>query len=60
MQTEVEDAATPAGSSSPSIGFKAIPIGTGDSVVVPEGYRVQAFIPWGTPISGWEGVTVRG
>lgn len=41
-----------AGSSSPSIGFKAIPIGTGDSVVVPEGYRVQAFIPWGTPISG--------
>ncbi|OUE46408.1 Tat pathway signal protein [Billgrantia desiderata SP1] len=41
-----------AGSSSPSIGFQAIPIGTGDSVVVPEGYRVQAFIPWGTPISG--------
>ncbi|MCE8003284.1 PhoX family protein [Billgrantia ethanolica] len=41
-----------AGSSSPSIGFKAIPIGTGDSVVVPEGYRVQTFIPWGTPISG--------
>lgn len=36
----------------PSLGFQAIPIGTGDSVVVPEGYRVQAFIPWGTPISG--------
>ncbi|MCE8021349.1 PhoX family phosphatase [Halomonas sp. MCCC 1A11036] len=41
-----------AGVPSPSIGFKAIPIGTGDSVVVPEGYRVQAFIPWGTPING--------
>ncbi|MCE8037488.1 MULTISPECIES: PhoX family phosphatase [unclassified Halomonas] len=41
-----------AGVPSPSIGFKAIPVGAGDSVVVPEGYRVQAFIPWGTPISG--------
>ncbi|NIC05592.1 PhoX family protein [Billgrantia bachuensis] len=37
---------------SPHIGFQAIPVSTADSVVVPEGYRVQAFIPWGTPISG--------
>ncbi|MCC5881128.1 MAG: PhoX family phosphatase [Halomonas sp.] len=36
----------------PTLGFKAIPVGTGDNVVVPEGYRVQVFIPTGTPISG--------
>ncbi|MGQ4879382.1 PhoX family protein [Billgrantia sp. LNSP4103-1] len=40
------------GAAAPSIDFKAIPVGTADSVVVPEGYRVQTFIPWGTPISG--------
>lgn len=37
---------------SPSLGFTAVPVGTADSVVVPEGYRVQALIPWGTPING--------
>jgi hypothetical protein len=36
----------------PSIGFRAIPISAADNVVVPEGYRVQTFIPWGTPITG--------
>ncbi|QOR39935.1 PhoX family phosphatase [Billgrantia diversa] len=40
------------GAPAPSIGFQAIPVSTADSVVVPEGYRVQTFIPWGTPISG--------
>ncbi|KAA0012880.1 PhoX family phosphatase [Billgrantia pellis] len=34
------------------IGFQAIPVSNTDSVVVPEGYNVQTFIPWGTPISG--------
>ncbi|QTP56180.1 PhoX family phosphatase [Billgrantia sulfidoxydans] len=41
-----------AGSAAPSLGFQAIPVSTADSVVVPAGYRVQTFIPWGTPISG--------
>ena len=36
----------------PSLGFKPIPVSAADRVVVPEGYRVQAFIPWGTPING--------
>lgn len=45
-------AATGGRATAPSLGFKAIPVSTADSVVVPEGYRVQAFIPWGTPISG--------
>ncbi|UYG02944.1 PhoX family phosphatase [Halomonas sp. LR3S48] len=40
------------GAPAPSIGFKAVPVSAADSVVVPEGYRVQTFIPWGTPISG--------
>ncbi|WP_111413617.1 PhoX family protein [Billgrantia lactosivorans] len=40
------------GTAAPSIGFRAVPVGTTDSVVVPEGYRAQTFIPWGTPISG--------
>lgn len=38
--------------SSPSIGFKPVAISAADNVVVPEGYRVRSFIPWGTPISG--------
>ncbi|PMR72893.1 PhoX family protein [Billgrantia endophytica] len=37
---------------SPSLGFTAVPIGNADNVVVPEGYRVQTLIPWGTPING--------
>ncbi|MCH4562165.1 PhoX family phosphatase [Halomonas sp. EGI 63088] len=40
------------GAPAPSLGFKAIPVSAADSVVVPEGYRVQTFIPWGTPING--------
>jgi hypothetical protein len=34
------------------LGFKAIPVSEADSVVVPEGYRVQVLAPWGTPITG--------
>jgi secreted PhoX family phosphatase len=42
-------AATPAG---PAIGFRAVPVSTNDSVVVPEGYQVQVIIPHGTPLDG--------
>ncbi|TVP45116.1 MAG: PhoX family phosphatase [Halomonas sp.] len=40
------------GVSSPSIGFAPIAVSAADSVTVPDGYRVQNFIPWGTPIGG--------
>ncbi|MFM8678702.1 MAG: alkaline phosphatase PhoX, partial [Alphaproteobacteria bacterium] len=36
----------------PLLGFKAIPVSEADSVVVPEGYKVQVRAPWGTPITG--------
>ena len=32
------------------IGFKPIPAGTADTVVVPQGYRVSHLISWGDPI----------
>jgi secreted PhoX family phosphatase len=32
------------------LGFKAVPAGTADAIVVPEGYSAQVLIPWGTPI----------
>ncbi|WP_286220436.1 PhoX family protein [Marinobacter apostichopi] len=34
------------------LGFKAIPVSNANQVVVPEGYSAQAFLPWGTPITG--------
>jgi len=37
-------------SGGPLIGFKGIAIGTGDALVVPEGYTAEAFAPWGEPI----------
>ncbi|GAA0964530.1 PhoX family phosphatase [Actinocorallia libanotica] len=33
------------------LGFKAVPAGTADAVVVPEGYSAQVLIPWGTPLN---------
>jgi secreted PhoX family phosphatase len=36
----------------PVIGFKSIPVNNADSVVVPEGYRVQVILPQGTPLDG--------
>lgn len=36
----------------PAIGFKAIPVSSADTVVVPEGYSVQVIIPQGTPLNG--------
>lgn len=33
-----------------TLGFKPIPIGAGDQIVVPEGYRAKALAPWGEPV----------
>jgi secreted PhoX family phosphatase len=43
-----------AGSTSASglLGFTAVPVSQEDTVVVPPGYKVQVFAPWGTPING--------
>jgi hypothetical protein len=34
----------------PVFGFSAVPIATGDTVVVPPGYLAEAFLPWGEPL----------
>ncbi|SFM92737.1 PhoX family protein [Marinobacter pelagius] len=34
------------------LGFKAVPVSTANEIKVPEGYSSQAFLPWGTPITG--------
>jgi secreted PhoX family phosphatase len=34
------------------LGFTPVPVGRSDTVVVPEGYRVQVILPWGEPILG--------
>jgi uncharacterized protein len=39
-----------AGMAGPRIGFKGIPVGMGDALVVPEGYTATALAPWGEPI----------
>ena len=36
----------------PVMGFRAIPVNNGDTVVVPEGYSVQVILPQGTPLNG--------
>lgn len=36
----------------PSLGFDAVPVSRADEVLVPAGYRAQAFVPWGTPLTG--------
>ena len=35
-----------------AIGFRPVPVATGDAVVVPEGYTARVIIPAGTPIAG--------
>jgi len=35
-----------------ALGFKAVPVSNANEVVVPEGYSAEAFLPWGTPITG--------
>lgn len=34
------------------LGFKPVPTSEADTVVVPEGYRVDVLAPWGTPLDG--------
>ena len=36
--------------SGPLLGFKSVPIGTADRIVVPEGYVAQVIAPWGDPV----------
>jgi hypothetical protein len=37
-------------STSALLGFAPVPISKDDTVVVPAGYKVQVFAPWGTPL----------
>jgi secreted PhoX family phosphatase len=37
-------------SAGPLLGFKGIPVGTDDTVRVPEGYEVQVLARWGDPV----------
>ncbi|MBL8346647.1 MAG: PhoX family phosphatase [Rubrivivax sp.] len=34
----------------PLLGFKSVPVGTADTVVVPEGYSAQVFAAWGESV----------
>lgn len=43
-------AATPATGGGGLLGFRGIPPGRGDTVVVPEGYVAEAIVPWGEPV----------
>lgn len=36
--------------SGPKLGFKGIPVGVGDKLVVPEGYIATAIAAWGEPV----------
>jgi uncharacterized protein len=36
----------------PKLGFDAIPVTRSDTATLPLGYKAQALIPWGTPITG--------
>jgi hypothetical protein len=40
----------PGASSGPLLGFKSVPVGNADTVVVPEGYTAQVIAPWGDPV----------
>jgi uncharacterized protein len=45
---------TPAAAAVPAslLGFTPVPVSLADTVVVPEGYKVQILAPWGTPLTG--------
>ncbi|WP_159786083.1 PhoX family protein [Sodalinema gerasimenkoae] len=43
---------TPATAATGKLGFSPISVSEADTIVVPEGYRVQTLIPWGEPITG--------
>ncbi|MBS3952516.1 MAG: PhoX family phosphatase [Methylomicrobium sp.] len=36
----------------PTLGFDAIPVTRSDTATLPLGYKAQALIPWGTPVTG--------
>jgi uncharacterized protein len=36
----------------PMLGFEAIPVTRADTATIPYGYKAQALIPWGTPLTG--------
>ena len=36
----------------PTLGFDAIPVTRADAATLPYGYKAQALIPWGTPLTG--------
>ncbi len=36
----------------PGLSFNAIPVSRSDTALLPHGYRAQALIPWGTPLTG--------
>jgi uncharacterized protein len=38
------------GSGGALLGFKSVPLGTADAIVVPEGYSAQVIAPWGDPV----------
>src|SRR6056300_1378394 len=42
--------ASAATTASPSLGFKAVPASSADTIVVPEGYEWSRLISWGDPI----------
>jgi len=45
-------ASTAGGEGGGLIGFEPVAASSADTVVAPRGYKVQTFIPWGTPITG--------
>ncbi|TDN56282.1 PhoX family protein [Azoarcus indigens] len=45
-----EAAAPPSTPATPTLGFTAIPVGTGDEIVVPAGYSSYVIAPWGSPL----------
>ncbi|HET8902692.1 MAG TPA: PhoX family phosphatase [Saccharospirillum sp.] len=47
-----DSAPTTGNVASTSLGFKAVPVSSANQVMIPEGYSSQAFLPWGTPITG--------
>lgn len=50
--SDSSDTTTGGNSGSTDLGFKAIPVSSENTVVVPEGYSSEVFLPWGTPITG--------
>lgn len=44
--------AKPSFSLNPVLNFEAIPVSRSDTAVIPQGYKAQALIPWGEPLTG--------